>query len=225
MRYLQAHSGVQTMDATGLFGHSEGGWVALRAAVREQPPWLVTNSCPGMTPAAQERYALVGALRRSGAVAPDELDKALSLFDQIMDAGRRDSDLAAAQRLIHSSDVPPAFLEYWADLDERLWEFIKRKYDHDPLPDAAHLRCPHLALFGGADELVPVAESIQAFSTVACRRDRPLAATLSTTTFPGADHRICINSGTSLAPGYLVTLSRWISAQCNREQTPACEHG
>ncbi|GAB2473891.1 hypothetical protein [Streptosporangium sandarakinum] len=40
-------------------------------------------------------------------------------------------------------------------MDERLWEFLRRKQDHDPIPDAARLRCPHLAIFGGADELVP----------------------------------------------------------------------
>jgi hypothetical protein len=43
-------------DTTGLFGHSEGGWVVLRA-------WVITSSCPGTTLAAQERHALAAALR------------------------------------------------------------------------------------------------------------------------------------------------------------------
>jgi hypothetical protein len=115
--------------------------------------------------------------------------------------------------------LPPAFIQYWADLDERLWAFLQRKNDHDPLPNAARLRCPHLAIFGGADELVPVTESIHSFSAVACRRDRSPVATLTTTTFPGADHRIRVHSGSSLAPEYLTTLSRWITAQCKEDLT------
>lgn len=58
LNFLRAQPEVQA-DAVGLFGHSEGGWVALRAGTaRDDVPWVVTNSCPGTTPAAQERYAL-----------------------------------------------------------------------------------------------------------------------------------------------------------------------
>jgi hypothetical protein len=51
-------------DTTGLFGHSEGGWVVLRAAAsQDDVPWVITSSCPGTTLAAQERHALAAALR------------------------------------------------------------------------------------------------------------------------------------------------------------------
>jgi pimeloyl-ACP methyl ester carboxylesterase len=52
--FLRAHPGVRA-GAAGLFGHSEGGWVVLRAAsARGDVPWVVTSSCPGVTPAVQE---------------------------------------------------------------------------------------------------------------------------------------------------------------------------
>jgi hypothetical protein len=55
-----------------LFGHSEGGWVVLRAAcARGDVPWVVTNSCPGVTPAAQERYALASYLQARAGTGPD----------------------------------------------------------------------------------------------------------------------------------------------------------
>jgi pimeloyl-ACP methyl ester carboxylesterase len=45
-------------DAVGLFGHSEGGWVVLRAAVgRDGLAFVVTNAGPGITPAEQDRHA------------------------------------------------------------------------------------------------------------------------------------------------------------------------
>ena len=65
LNFLRAQGGVR-IDKVGLFGHSEGGWVVLLAAARhDDVPWLITNSCPAMTPAAQDRYALTTALRQT----------------------------------------------------------------------------------------------------------------------------------------------------------------
>ena len=127
----------------GLLGHSEGGWVVLRAAAgRDDVPWVITSGCPGMTPAAQERHALAGALRRAG---EQDAGSMLALFDRLVEAGRRDGDFAEAARIVSSARPSRAFLDYWSDMDERLWEFLKRIQDHDPVPDALRLRCPHLA--------------------------------------------------------------------------------
>lgn len=101
------------------------------------------------------------------------------------------------------------FGDYWAETDERLWRFTKRKQDHDPIPDALRLRCPHLAIFGAADELVPVDDSIHLFSTAACHPDRHPLATLSVELVPHADHRVQV-AGTRLAAGYLDALTRRI---------------
>jgi hypothetical protein len=86
---------------------------------------------------------------------------------------------------------PPvrAFLDYWSDMDARLWEFLKRTQDHDPVPDARRLRCPHLAVFGGADELVSVAGSTRRFSAAACHPGRHHQAALTIEVFPGAEPR------------------------------------
>ncbi len=213
--FLRAQPGVQG-EATGLFGHSEGGWVVLcAAAAREDVPWVVTNGCPGMTPAAQDRYALANALRQRAGVTSDDVDAALAAYDRLVDAGRRDADLAEATRLVRSAPISPAvndlFSEYWAEMDESLWEFTKRKQDHDPIPNTLRLRCPHLAIFGGADELVPVADSIHLFAAAACHPDRHPRATLTVEVFPHANHRVQVNGDAGLASGYLETLARWIT--------------
>ncbi|MGW5488729.1 alpha/beta hydrolase family protein [Streptosporangium sandarakinum] len=207
--FLCARPGVRA-GAVGLFGHSEGGWVVLRAAaVRDDLPWVITNSCPGTTPAVQERHALTGALRRAGADVGDT-DRTLALYDRLVEAGRDGADFAAATRFVDSASPSPAFASYWAGVDERLWEFLRRKQDHDPIPDAARLRCPHLAIFGGADELVPVAESVRLFGAAACRPDRHPRAGLTAEVFPGADHRVQMGGDGPLASHYLATLTRWI---------------
>jgi hypothetical protein len=215
--FLRAQPGVRA-GAAGLFGHSEGGWVVLRAvATLGDVPWVITSGCPGMTPAAQERYALARILRNAGAVAHQDIDSTLALYDRLVEAGRSDSSFAEAARLVDAAGNPSLFMDYWADVDKPRWGFLKRNQDHDPIPDVLRLRCPHLAAFGGADELVPVADSIRLFSSAACHPDRHHRAALTVTVFPGADHRIRANAGTRLAPGYLPTLTEWIKARTGTE--------
>ncbi|XVS66578.1 alpha/beta hydrolase family protein [Actinosynnema sp. CA-299493] len=207
--FLRARPEVRS-GAVGLFGHSEGGWVVLRAtALRDDVPWVVTNGGPATTPAVQDRYALANALRRTGGITDEEVDAALAGYDRVIEAGRRDADLAEASRLAQSP--PTAFSEHAAEVDERLWAFLKRKQDHDPVPDAVRLRCPHLAVFGAADDVVPVADSVHLFTAAARHPDRDPRATLTVEVFPGADHRVRTGGGAGLAPGYLDALTRWIT--------------
>lgn len=204
--------------AVGLFGHSEGGWVVLRTTtLRDDVPWVVTNGGPGTTPAAQDRYELSTTLRRTKGITDDEVDAALAAYDRVIEAGRRDADFAEAIGITQSP--PTAFTEHAAQVDERLWRFLKRKQDHDPIPDALRLRCPHLAIFGADDEVVPVADSIRLFTAAACHRHRDSRATLTVEVFPGADHRVRTDGGTRLAPGYLDTLTRWIIGRTDDQGT------
>ncbi|MEV8444012.1 alpha/beta hydrolase [Actinosynnema sp. NPDC051121] len=198
-------------EVTGLFGHSEGGGVVLRATtLRDDVPWVVTNATPGMVYAAQDRYAVATWLSRDG-VDAEGVEAALAAYDRIVEAGRRDADLAEANRQYEAAPTPPGFADFWTDVDERLWEFVKRKLDHDPIPDALRLRCPQLAVFGGADELVPVAESVELFTAAATHPDRDPRATLTVEVFPNADHRVLVDGDP--APGYLDALARWITAR------------
>ncbi|WP_152603706.1 alpha/beta hydrolase family protein [Amycolatopsis rifamycinica] len=214
LNFLRSQPGVEA-ETTGLFGHSEGGWVVVRAAARENVPWVVTNGCPGMTPAAQDRHALATALQAIPGVTLHDAEVTLAVYDRLVEAGRRGADFAEATRLVQSFSIPAAvedlFDEYWSETDEHLWEFTKRKQDHDPIPDVLRLRCPHLATFGGADELVPVADSIGLFATAACHAERHPQATLTVEVFPHANHRVQVRDGTALVSGYLGALTRWIT--------------
>ncbi|MGV9283499.1 alpha/beta hydrolase family protein [Streptomyces sp. NPDC003730] len=208
--FLRSRPGVRP-EAVGLFGHSEGGWVALRASTaRDDMPWVVTNSCPGVSPAVQERHALAHHLRETSADSRSETGRTLDLYDRLVEAGRRDADFATAARLVDAAGRPPGLAHYWADVDERLWGFLKRKQDHDPTGDLRGLRCPHLAFFGGGDQLVPVADSVHAFGAAACDPARPRRATLTVEVLPGADHRLRLAGATEPPPAYFDTLTRWL---------------
>ncbi|MFJ4912327.1 alpha/beta hydrolase family protein [Streptomyces sp. NPDC088726] len=209
--FLRARPEVRP-QAVGLFGHSEGGWVALRASAgRGDLPWVVTSSCPGVSPAEQERYALGNHLKGLHGEGHPEVRGTLDLYDQLAEAGRRNADFSTAQQLVDDAGAPPGLAYYWGDVDERLWSFLKRKQDHDPTPDLLRLRCPHLALFGGADPTVPVADSIRVFASAACHSARLQRAALTVEVFPGGDHRLRAADSAALVPGYLDKVSQWLA--------------
>ncbi|MEU6389670.1 alpha/beta hydrolase [Streptomyces sp. NPDC046939] len=194
-------------DTVGLLGHSEGGWVVLRAASgRDDLPWVVTNSCPGVSPAVQERHALKQRLKENDTGS----DATLALYDRLVQAGRDGADFATAARLVEDAGRPPGLGPFWDGVDGRVWAFLARKQDHDPAADLRGLRCPHLAFFGGGDRLVSVADSLRVLGATACDPGRPERATLTVEVVPGADHRLRVPGSVCMAPGCLDRLTRWI---------------
>jgi hypothetical protein len=195
----------------GLFGHSEGGWVVLRAAARHgEPPFVITNAGPGMSPAVQDRYA-VQTLLRLGELGAAQADECLAVYDRIVELGRAGGSAGELAELLALPAGGP-LVEYLGDADPAEWEFTKRTQDHDPWFDLLGLRCPLLAVFGGADPLVPVTDSVRILSAAACHPARRDRATVTVSVFPGADHRVQHDAGGRFAEGYLATVTRWIHA-------------
>jgi pimeloyl-ACP methyl ester carboxylesterase len=89
---LQAHPRVAA-GAVGVLGHSEGGWVALRLCARlSTPRHLIMNSCPAVSFAESEVFALTTA----GA----EPDAAAALLRQLTAAARAGCDYQQGQQII-----------------------------------------------------------------------------------------------------------------------------
>ncbi len=115
-------------------------------------------------------------------------------------------------------------------MDERLWQFSSAPRTTILSGRAGPLRrCPHLAVFGGADELVSVADSTRRFSAAACHPDRHHQAALTIEVFPGASHRIQVDASAYVGhrhPGpvdqsqnrYLIHLS--MRSRMMRSQAP-----
>lgn len=173
-----------------VYGHSEGGWVALIAAAREpiRVDRIITTSCPGIPPGAQDRYAV--AVEVAGSRDGDEV---LAAYDRVMAAG----DYATAAEIL---SAVPRLLDLLGALSEKEWGFLTRKQDYDPVRDALTIKCPWLAFYGAADRLVPVAQSVAAFT-----------ARATTVTIPRADHRLEIKG--QLAPAVLDTVTDWLLSE------------
>jgi hypothetical protein len=195
---LQAHSAVAA-DQVGVLGHSEGGWVALRMAVRLRPPaHLILNSCPAVSFVESEVFAQT--------VAGVEHEVAATIMRQLGEAVRLGAGPEHGQRIL-AAHRGEAWHEALRDsgfvLDATTWSQLTAWVDYDPHDDLMQLAIPTLAVFGERDPLVPVRRSIDRYEQTGVRARRPQHVAV----LPDADHRLQTDSG--LAPGYLALLSSW----------------
>ncbi len=214
----------------GLYGVSQGGWVALLAATlatAECPvDFVVTASGPGVGVAAQDRTRIERDLRTAG-LPPEPVDAALAWLDERTErllAGEPVPDVLAAQGRYADASWYPLATRYF-DNPVALG-FLARNLDFDPAPVLAQLRCPVLALFGGADTLVPVPQSVSAFAThLPALPGDPHGLAV----FAGADHGLfiadpdpAVRRTDQLAPGFLPMLAGFLAA---RRPDAAVRHG
>ncbi len=192
---VRAHPAVANGNV-GLFGHSEGGWVALRAATRlTSPRHLVLNSCPAVSFQRAETYALA----KSG-VDRHIAASFLARLAQLAAAGVSHSQ---AQRLMVNGAgeaIRAALAEAHFELTEQTWAQFIAWSGYDPGSDLTHLAVPTLATFGETDDVTPVTES-------AARLQELAGPVVRTAVFANADHRLRV--GSAYAPDYLDTVTDW----------------
>lgn len=184
---------------TGLFGHSQGGWVVMEAGAREEAiAFLILNSGPGVSPSAQERYATRTQLERSGADG------------EVVELGvaRYDLMVRLARALTSYSDVEARQEELAPHLpkDASIWHFWISILDYEPRSALSRTHASILALFGGDDAVVPVPESISAMQSVVP------PTRLDIEVFEGADHRIQVGEPPRLAAGYMEKIASFLEA-------------
>ena len=212
---LRAESGA---TAVGLIGYSQGGWIALLAAATEprSVDFVVTISGPGVGVAEQERVRIERALRRAG-FDEDAVDDALDWVDE------RAARLAIGEepsRVLADQTAHAAEPWYGLAIDgpystaEEL-AFAARALTFDPATVVPHVRCPILACFGAADDLVPVERSV---AVLAERLPALHRGANGLVVFPGADHMLYVEEPrpgvdriSQLAPGFLPVLADFLA--------------
>lgn len=193
---------------TGLFGHSQGGWVVLEAATSQSPDFVITNSGPAVSPREQETYSTLRSLKRLGwddAVVRE----AMAEFAQTMDLLELPFEAGWAQ--VEKLAQLPTLLEADAFIpsDPALWAFASKIIDYDPRPALRGLDVPFLSLYGADDNVVPVQGSAQIVRSLV----RP--ELLDLRVLPGGDHRIQI--GDEFVHGYLEAIVEFV---CRAAITP-----
>ncbi len=198
----------------GLYGTSQGGWVAILAAAMEPGlvDFVVCHSGPGTTPAEQER-ARQEARVRAGGHDEATVAEAMAWVDERADLLRSDVPVEAilAAQAAHA-DRPwyPAVLEPYDT--PTILRFVRGVLDFDPVAVLPRVRCPVLVLFGAADDVVPVRSSLAAF---ACAL--PEHPGHGFAVFPQGDHGLFVADPVDgvprrdqLAPAYLATVAGFL---------------
>jgi uncharacterized protein len=190
----------------GLWGFSQGAWIALLAAADDASvAFLMLVGCSAVSPARQMRYGTAEQLRRAGFGASD-----LAELEQLRDAWeshqRGELSRGRAQAVVDRYRGRAWFPLSWVpDVlpDGRAWDDM----DFDPAVAIGRLTCPVLAFYGD-DEWIPVQESVAVW-----RARFADAARLAILELPGTTHYPTLGGGRdlpSVSPDYTATLTGWL---------------
>ena len=194
----------------GLWGFSQGAWVAPLVASRsERVAFLILVAATGVSPVAQMRYGAATQARAAGH-SDAEVDALLALRTRFEEFARGTRPRAEVQSLIDAAKGQPwferAFVRpelpdgpgFWPDMD------------FDPVPVIAAVHVPTLLFYGEDDEWQPTDASVAAWER-AGTRDLMIAR------IPNTGHAPTAPGGTDVAsvlPRYTDTLGAWITRVC-----------
>lgn len=147
----------------GLWGYSQGAWVAPLAASRSEAiAFVIVVAACGVSPAEQMRYGTAVHLRRNGHGEP-EIARMLGARSAWESFERGVMIRSAAQDVIAEVTREPwfplAFIPLQLPPRPGHWPTM----DFDPAPVLGAVRVPVLAFFGETDEWVPVDASVAAW--------------------------------------------------------------
>ncbi|MBA3716699.1 MAG: alpha/beta hydrolase [Actinobacteria bacterium] len=196
------------VETVGMWGVSQGGWIApLAAAQSDRVAFVVGVASTGVTPSAQMMYATAEQLRLAG-YGEDVVERALDLRRRFEDSihDRRVDEEALRSDLLAALDED-WFSHLWlppTTLDEEGKGLWIEEMDFDPEPVFARVRVPALLFFGERDSWTPVEPSVEAW-----RRAR--GDEVEIVIVPDAEHEMTLPDGT-FAPEYERRLVDWLAA-------------
>jgi pimeloyl-ACP methyl ester carboxylesterase len=208
---LQARDALAVVAAldvrrVGLWGFSQGGWVApIAAGMSDEVAFLVLIASTGVSPHEQMLYANAEQLLRAG-YGPDVIGQARELR-QALHAWVLDPNPGPAESLMEA--ITEARREPWWALtylpselpDETGRAAWAAEMAFDPRPSFAKVKVPVLLFYGVDDGWTPVDASVTAWRDAA--GDRCEAVVLR-----DAGHDLTMPDG-SLHPGYAERLVEW----------------
>ena len=216
----------------GLWGLSEGEWVAPLAALTAKPAFLVLVSPSGMTPSEQVQYETGANVLRAG-FPPEDAHRARELYARLAafqrtGAGREalNDDLRQASTLpwfAAARYLEPSVPEYEKVLTLDWFPAWRSRMDFDALPLLAGIDCPVLAQAGGSD---PKNDGAAALNRIRAALAAGGNDAFSGVLYPDAGHgivewRLPFGFPPPLfADGYLDTQLDWVAQQVSKRMAP-----
>jgi pimeloyl-ACP methyl ester carboxylesterase len=208
LRALQSRSDID-VDRTGFVCQSQGCWVAPIALHRAAPAhFLVAQSGPAVSVAAEDLDYYRVTLRPQGFGEP-EIKEAFELVttDQRVSLGK--ASWTELQQTIDRFRERPWFksLGYEpAPVTAPIRTFDRHALAYDPAADIDAIRIPSLWIYGEADTIIPVQDSVASIRRAASQ-PKPEVIVL-----PKAGHSFTVSDTAipQLAEGYPEVVVRWL---------------
>ena len=201
VEYVGALDGVDP-DRIGLWGHSQGAWVApLAAGGNEAVQFLVLVASCGVTPGEQMRFAATTQVRT--AVDERASKAAANLWTLVLewlDGAPREPVESAIERARRLSWWPLVHLDDELPADDQR-ETLRQELLFEPAPVFAATDVPTLLVYGPEDDWIPVRASIDTW-----RRARRSGIELALV--PGTRHAPVVDG--KIAPLYNHALLAWL---------------
>lgn len=201
----------------GVWGVSQGGWIAPRAASKsESIAFVISVSGPGVSPAEQMIYSAETALRLEG-YSDDVVERAAALRRRVDEYFRGNVDRHLVQQEIDRVREEPWFQHVSLPNRGRLPRDASsskwfQEMDYDPLPVLASITAPMLFLFGELDRWVPVTTSIDKLKAATISKEEVTIVSIE-----AADHYLMIPDSTEedaqsqrLSQEYTRILQTWL---------------
>lgn len=198
----------------GVYGISQGGWIApIVAARRPATTCVIVVSGSGVSPADQMDYAVARVGRELGF---DEaaVSRVLRLRGRVNEYYRGAAARAGVQAELDAARGEPwygpaGFRELPADVRTSKWFY---EMDYDPLPIWREVSQPALFLFAGDDRWVPVDRSRAAFEAATAHLDDVTFAEI-----PDGDHLMGLEdeSDPRISESYVSVLLTWLRHRLN----------
>ncbi len=199
--------------ALGVYGHSQGGFIAPLVAADARVRWIIDADGNVGPQYEQDLYRVRTALaKRFGG---DTLRNAMTLYREFVDVAR--NGMSHDQLNVDAARwrAAPWFdaLALPSDTDW-VWSWYRNVGNDDNRTAWRGVHVPVLLLYGGNDEVVPARASIDTIRTLVAGKGH---GRVTVRILPGADHTLRLPAADSAgwpryAPGYPRLVSEWIFA-------------
>ena len=209
-------------DRIGLFGISQGGWVAPLAATLTDSVSFMALKSASVTTIGEDRLFERSARLAAEGFSPDEVAESREMqatyqefirtgqgFEQFEHAWHENADKRWFSRVYRTD----AFL----NPEHRYHQWYATVQEFDPVPLLSDLSIPVLWLFGDAehDQLTPVAVSVDRVEGL-----QQQGKDYTVHVFPGTDHGIMPIDDPNAFPPYAEPLMQWLNSVVAYGQSP-----
>ena len=212
--YLQTRNDINPAQV-GLYGHSQGGWIApLAASLSRDVAFVIIAAGAADSPEEQDQDRIEYQMR-ADRFSEEDIRQALALNSLRFEVLHGHADVEKFLSFLKRIEKRP-WASYVANPNSFEQVMVWKIYEYDPKPILEKLSTPILALFGGLDRIVPPERNVRKMAGALKKAGNK---NYKIKVFPGVGHDFqdATTGGRKdylhrkgYAPDFLNTITRWV---------------